>query len=232
MKKVLITRQKDQAKALTKALKDNGFEVFVEPLFSVKKSLVKKISKKISAVILTSANACDAVIKSGISRDVKIFAVGKKTVEKLSQDGFKNIVFSPKKTATSLFELIIKAHKNKSQPILYFQGEITSFDFKKELKKFGLEVQNILAYGTLEKQNFSKKLQQFSLENHFDHVLIFSQNSAKIFFKLAKKHNLLEYFKASQILCLSEKILSEVRKSGFKNSATFGQFPILKNFYE
>jgi uroporphyrinogen-III synthase len=233
MKNILITRQKKRSQKMLQLLEDQGFEVFAEPLFSVKKILPKKaFLKQPSALIITSSNACGALEKSGISKDVKIFCVGKTTAEKLAALGFEKVVFPKKENALFLKDLIVETYKTKSEPLLYFQGAITSFDFKKELKKFGFEVENILSYETKEKQNFSLKLQNFCKKNNFDQILIFSQNSLRIFLKLAAKHNMLEYFKASQILCLSEKILLEVKKLGFQNSATFNQLPILKNFYE
>jgi uroporphyrinogen-III synthase len=143
-----------------------------------------------------------------------------------------SLAFAPKNSAESLLDLIIKSEENKSAPMLYFHGSIVSLDFKRELEKLGFKVENILAYETQELANFSDELLQFVKNNSFDQVLLFSQNSVRIFFKLAAKHNLLEYFKDAQLLCLSEKILHDVRNYGFINSATFDQFPILNNFYD
>ncbi|MES2961223.1 MAG: uroporphyrinogen-III synthase [Pseudomonadota bacterium] len=218
---------------MVKTLEQEGFSTFCEPLFSVKKiSSGQKIPGKISAIIISSSNACDAIIDFGLPKDVKIFAVGKKSAQKLIEVGFKNVEFAPKNSAESLLNLIIESEENKSTPILYFHGSIVSLDFKKELEKSGFKVENILSYETQEMPNFSAELLQFIKNNSFDQVLLFSQNSAKIFFKLAAKHNLLEYFKDAQLLCLSEKILHDVRNYGFTNSATFDQFPILNNFYD
>jgi len=234
MNSILITRPKNQSQEIVKTLEDQGFSTFVEPLFSVEKIAIKKdlIDEKISAIIVTSANACSALVDLSLPKDVKIFAVGKKTAQKLREIGFRNIAIPQENSAIALKDLIIQTHKNKLDPILYFHGSIISLDFEKELNSFGFKVRKIASYETQEVENFSAELLQFSCEKSFKNVLIFSQNSAKIFEKLTRKHNLLEYFKGSQLVCLSEKILSDVKNFGFQNSITFDQFPILKNFYD
>lgn len=233
MKNILITRPKNQAQDLARTLTAQGFSTFIEPLFSVKKLPVssEKIDE-ISAVIITSANASFALIDSSLPKETKIFAVGKKTAEQLLENGFKNIIFSPQNSAKSLCELIQKTHEDKTRPILYFHGSIMSLDFARELKKFDFNVKNICVYKTEEMTNFSAEFLQFAQRNSCDEVLIFSKNSAQIFFKLAKKHNLLEYFNSSQILCLSSEILNLVKEFGFKKVKTFSENLTLKNFYD
>lgn len=234
MKSALITRQKNQSQEIVKLFENQGFEAFVEPLFFVEKIDVKTqvIFEKFSAAIVTSINACSALNDFAFPKDKKIYAVGKKTAEELRKNGFKNIAISQENSAISLMKLIVETHEDKLNPILYFHGSIINLDFEKELKRFGFKVRKILSYRTCESENFSSELLEFSRQKIFDHVLIFSQNSAKIFEKLARKNNLLEYFKASQLVCLSEKIRLDVENFQFKNPITFDQFPILKNFYD
>lgn len=232
MKNILLTRTHEHSHELAELLKKEGFSTFIEPLFSVKKiTISQKNNSQIPAVIITSANSCDAVIDFGFDKNVKIFSVGKKTTQKLITAGFTNIVTAPESSAESLKQLIIQT-TDKSSEILYFHGSIITLDFQSELAQFNLKVQKILAYETLAAENFSPEFLQISRQKTFDHVLLFSQNSAQIFFKLATRHNLLEYFAASQILCLSEKILTDVKNFGFTNSANFTEFPILKKIYD
>ncbi len=228
MKNILLTRPHEHSHELAELLEKAGFATFIEPLFVVKKnSVTKRNQNQISAVIITSANACDAVIDFGFSKDVKIFSVGKKTAQKLIAHGFTNIITAPENSAESLKNLIAKT-ADQSSEILYFQGSVVTLDFQSELKN----VTNILAYETFANENFSTEFLKISQQKTFDQVLLFSKNSAQIFFKLAARHNLLEYFATSQILCLSEKILDCVKKFGFTNSTTFAEFPILKKFYD
>ena len=235
MKNLLITREEERSQEIVKLLKSRGFNVFFERLFEVTKfPEAFSFSKEylISGLIVTSVNAVLSIKKSGLPKDVRIFSVGKRTAEELIRNGFKNVIIAPKKSAKSLVNFIKINHQNKSHPLLYFQGSVTSLDFKKELEFFGFKVENILAYETHPKQNFSENFLEIYQKTSFEYVLIFSQNSAKIFFNLAKQHNLLEYFSSAKILCLSPKILEEARNLGFQNSAIFTEIPTLSNFYD
>jgi uroporphyrinogen-III synthase len=232
MKNILITRQKNRSQPLIQIFESEGFKTFIEPLFSVKKNnILKKNFQKNSAIIITSSNACEAIFGLNFSKQTKIFVVGKKTKQKLSEFGFENIAVAAENSALSLQDLIIKTH-NKDNSLIYFHGSKITLDFKKNLKNLGFKVKKILAYQTFENENFSDDFLEISQKKIFDYVLIFSQNSAKIFMRLVKKNNLVEYFKHSQILCLSPKILEQIQKFGFKNSLIFDQFPILKKFYD
>jgi uroporphyrinogen-III synthase len=233
MKNVLVTRTINQAQELVQTLENQGITTFVEPLFSVEKIEVKtQFTQEISAIIITSSNAASGIISLNLPKTIKIFAVGKKTAQKLSELGFSNIIFPQENSAAALLKLITENHKDKTGLILYLHGSIITLDFEKELKDSGFNVKKLLTYKTHEIANFSPQLLKFLQQNNFDHILFFSQNGVKIFFNLAKKHNMLEYFTRTRLVCLSQRILTETQKFNFKNSATFDQFPILKNFYD
>ncbi len=231
MTNVLITRSYKNSFELNKTLSADGFKIFCEPLFKVKKLGDVKFNNNFSAVIISSSNACDAVINSGFSKDIKIFSVGKKTAQNLSLAGFYNISIAPNNSAESLKNMIIK-EGNRDAKILYLHGSIVTLDFAEELAKNDFKVEKILVYETQENSCFSWELLEKTKSDKFDQILIFSKNSARIFFKLATKHNLLEYFLESQILCFSKEILDEAKNLGFKKCKTFSDLPILANFYD
>ncbi len=246
-KSVLITRPKDQAQEIVQYLENQGFEVFVEPTFLVQKISLEKLDalrdlsqKKIQALILTSSNAADVALKAaeilGLSKEIKIFAVGKKTAQKFLAAGYENVICSAQNSAADLVKIILSDRKILSQKnqeiLLYFCGEFVTVDFKAELEKAGVTVEKILSYKIVEESNFSENFLAKIKKLQFDFVLLYSKNSAQHFCELSQKHNLLEYFRSPRILCLSEKILSVLRNFGFKNSATFDEIPILKKFYD
>ncbi len=228
---ILLTREQNKSLELLNLLTKAGFKTFSEPLFLTKNvsNIKLKGLKQPSFVIITSQNACNGLLKSGISKDIKIYAVGKKTARSLENLGFNQVVFPEVSSAKALKEMILAQEKPSCGA--YFHGSIISLDFAAELKAAGFLIEKIQSYKIYRKNNFSKELLDFSKTEFFAKVLIFSQNSAKIFLDLAKKHNLLAYFKQSQILCMSEKILLEIKNSGFENAAIFSDFPILKEIY-
>ncbi|NBV06836.1 MAG: uroporphyrinogen-III synthase [Proteobacteria bacterium] len=244
---ILITRPKDQAQKIVQHLEKSGFEVFIEPTFLVEKidpknslSLKKLSQEKIQAIILTSGNAAEVAFAAteifNFDKNIKIFAVGQKTAEIFVSNGFANIKISQRNSAEDLKKLILSdqelSDKKSCELLLYFCGEFITLDFKIELEKQGFRVEKITSYKIIEEKSFSENFLKHTKKSSFDFVLLYSKNSARHFCDLCKKHNLLEYFQASKILCLSDKILSYLHNFGFKNSATFDEIPTLKKFYE
>ena len=224
MKNILITRPQEQAVELADVFAKHGDFPFIEPLFEVEKIFPSLPSNNFSALVVTSINACQVLENSGFDRQIKIFTVGKITARKLRQMGFNNVILSPENSAKSLENLIAQEKGN----ILYLRGSKISFDFAKSFAA----ISEILVYKIHEKENFSAQLLNFAKKRRFDEVLLFSRNSAEIFFKLAIKHNLLEYFLEAQIFCLSENIRSRAEEFGFKKTANFSNHSILKNIYD
>jgi uroporphyrinogen-III synthase len=203
MKNILITRDETASAALLARLDAKNYRYFFEPLFSVKNLPIKKPEIDFSAIIITSANACFALQKIGANKEIKIFTVGKHTAKKLNRAGFNNVVISKNNSAESLLDSLIL----ENGKFLYLRGLAISFDFKKHLKN----VFEIIAYETIEIENFSAKFAKIS----YDEVYIFSQNSCRIFHQIISRNNLLEYFASAQILCLSPQIAEYAKNLGF-----------------
>lgn len=230
VKNILITRAREKSVEMVKVLENSGFATFCEPLFMVEKFAVVERFAAVNFVIVTSANALYSLAQSNLEQNIKIYAIGKKTAEALKRQGFINVFYPEEYNALALKNLILQ--KEKPGCGLYFHGSLISLDFGQELAKYGFVIKNILSYKILENAGFSADLLNFTKTTDFTHILIFSKNSAKIFCQLAKTHNLLEYFKKSEILALSEKILDSLKDFGFTNSRLFTSLPILKNFYD
>lgn len=230
MKNILITRSKSRSKKLKEHLESLGYKVFIEALFSIKKNFLVgdfliKNTEKISNILISSANAIYVLKELKITKETPIYTVGSSTADKIKKLGYNNIHYPQKACGKELYKIII----NKLEPktIHYFHGEKISFDFKTKLQKKGFEIENFEVYKTREIKNFSKELRNFSMNNKFDEILIFSQNSLEIFDRLSTKHNLLEYFNYSNIICLSTKIANIAQKIGFKKTQIFHKNPVL-----
>ncbi len=235
MKNILITRSKNRSKKLKESLECLDFKVFIEPLFSIKKNflemdLLEKEVSQISNILISSANAIYILQKLKIPKETPIYAVGSSTANKIKKLGYKNIFYPQKSSGQELYKIII--NNLEPQKIHYFHGEKISFDFKKKLQKKGFEIKNFEIYKTREIKKFSKQLSSFVEKNKFAEVLIFSQNSLEIFYKICLKHNLVEYFNCANIMCLSNKIAKYAQKIGFKKTQIFHKNPVLNKFYD
>lgn len=218
MKKTfLLTRAKENNEKIAKTLENKGFESIIEPIFSVK-ILQPDLPKIIpQAIIITSANAALAVILAKLPLDIKIFALGKKSAKKLVTAGYKNIFYAKDAAALSLREKILEELKAKDGNLFYFCSDSITLDFKQSLEPLGFKVDKILSYEINWHINFSAEFLQKITKKPIDFVIFYSQNNAKHFYFLIKKHNLLEYFSTSTLVCLSEKIATELKNLGLQN---------------
>ena len=233
-KTILITRPRSEAIDLDLFLQNQGFNTIIEPIFDAKivENSQNFAKNPPQAAILTSSNAIPTFLTCDFHKNIKIFTIGKKTAQKLRENGYENVFFPPKTSTLLLKNLILHEASPKAGKILYFCGNFITFDFGAELMAQGFEAESINAYQVDYKNEFSAEFLSRIKQENIDFVLIFSKNGAKNFHNLTKKHNLLEYFNKSAILCLSNKIADVIKDLGFKISANFDEIMSLKNFYE
>lgn len=223
MKKILITRPKEQATELANFINSSGNFAFIEPIFEVEFYNYTKINYPFLAIIITSINAVSALEAINPKKNIKIFTLGKKLSEKLTNLGFTNLTIA-KDSAAQLFIEIAKFN----EAILYLRGERISFDFAAQFKN----ILEIVTYKIVENRAFSENFLNFCKNNNFDEILLFSKNSGETFISLLKRHNLLANFINSKMVCLSKNICDFLDKSGFKNHQTFAENLIVKKFYD
>lgn len=223
MQNCLIIRAKEEADKTAVILQNKGLNPIIEPIFSVENITTILANKNPQAIIITSSNACNAIINSDLLLNVKIFAIGKQSAQKLVAAGYNNIFYATEKSALSLKNLIIKNLDPKMGQILYFCGDTITLDFKKELEPLGFSIEKIIAYKIIWHQNFSTDFLQKIPTLPINFILFYSQNSVKKFYDLAKNNNLLVYFHNSKILCFSDKIMITAKKLGFKNLGDFSE---------
>lgn len=229
MSTCLIIRAQEEAQKTAKMLETRGFKAIIEPIFSVKKLAVDVTDKNPQALIITSSNACEAVINSGFTKDVKIFAVGQQSAQQLAAKGYSNITYSPENSAASLNNIISASLDPLAGRILYFCGDTITLDFQLELEPLSFRVAKILAYKIKWHENFSPEFLTKIGKEPLNFILFYSQNSLKNFHRLAKNNNLLEYFGDSTLLCLSDKIAVTAKELGFKK---IGDFKILQKNHQ
>lgn len=222
MKNIVITRPQEQSKALANYIERQNHKAICEPIFVVENLHFLLEKNDFSALIITSINARDALEKIAPAKEIKIFTIGKKLAQSLQEKGFYNLEIA--ENAKNLAQKIA----NFEGKILYLRGEKITFDFA---EKFNFVSEKIV-YKIIANPSFSAGFLDFCSQNSIHEVLIFSKNSADIFINLAKKHDLLEFFFQSKIVCLSEKIRQYVENQGFTQNEIFAENLIVKSFYE
>jgi len=218
---IVITRPKEDSLHLMDSLVKLGHIVTHLPVIKIEKLETKKINLlDYKAIIFTSSNAIKFMNIEKFNSNIKCFCVGKTTELTARKVGFIN-TFSSEGTVDSLIELILRTLDNKSGKLLYLSSEFVSKDIDKDLIKAGYLVDRISNYTTLPVEEVDKKTLDFFEKKPPDVIFIYSSKSAKNLFNLINKYSLLNVVTQSNLMCISEKVLSVLKKIKWKKAFVF-----------
>ena len=218
---IIITRPKEDSLYLIENLIKLGHVVTHFPVIKIEKLETKKINLlNYQAVIFTSSNAIKFMNIEKFNSKIKCFCVGKATELTARQVGFINI-FTSEGTVDSLIELIMRTLDSKSGKLLYLSSEFISRDLDTDLKKAGFSVDRMSNYTTLPIEEIDKKTLDFLKRKSPDAIFIYSSRSAKNLFNLINKHSLLNVVTQSNLMCISEKVLSVLKQIKWKEEFIF-----------
>jgi len=215
MDKILLTRPKELSNQIAKTLSYKNIPSLIQPLFSISQiKNLQPINQEPQAILITSCSAIFAFKKLEIKKDVLVLTVGKKTALKIKNLGYKNVLYA-NNSALSLLSLALDKLSKNDGLVIYLAGEKITLDLAKELQKRNFLAQKIVVYKTIECKKFSLKTIKEIENGNISQIWIYSKNSLEIFYKLAKKHNLLGCLNKIKILCFSQKIVDLAKKLGF-----------------
>ncbi len=218
---IVITRPKEDSLYLIENLLNLGHVVTHLPVIKIEKLETQKINLlNYQAVIFTSSNAIKFMNIEKFNSKIKCFCVGKATEFIARQVGFIN-TYTSEGTVDSLIELIKRTLDSKLGKLLYISSEFISKDLDKDLIKVGYFVDRISNYTSIPVEEIDKKTLDF-LEKNPPHVIfIYSSKSAKNLFNLINKYSLLNVVTQSNLMCISEKVLSVLKHIKWKKVFVF-----------
>ncbi len=218
---IVITRPKEDSLLLIENLIKIGHTVTHLPVIEIKKLETEKINLlNYQALIFTSSNAIKFMNIEKFNSKIKCFCVGKATELTARQVGFINI-FTSEGTVDSLIELIMRTLDSKSGKLLYLSSEFISKDLDKDLVKAGYSVDRVSNYTSIPVENIDKKTLDFFEKKPPDVIFIYSSKSAKNLFNLINKYSLLNVVTHSNLMCISEKVLSVLKQIKWKKVFVF-----------
>ncbi len=218
---IIITRPKEESLYLIENLIKSGHSVTHLPVIKIEKLQTKKINLlNYQAVIFTSSNAIKFMNIEKFNSKIKCFCVGKTTEFTAKKIGFVN-TYTSEGTVDSLIELIIRNLDNKSEKLLYLSSEFISKDLDQDLTNAGYSVDRISNYTSLPVEEIDKKTLNFLEKNPPDAIFIYSSRSAKNLFNLINKHSLLNVVTQSNLMCISENVLSVLNQIKWKKVFIF-----------
>ena len=120
-----------------------------------------------------------------------------------------------------MIELIKRIIDSKSGRLLYLSSEFISKDLDKDLINSGYSVDRISNYTSLPVETIDKKTLDFLEKKPPDAIFIYSSKSAKNLFNLINKYSLLNVVTQSNLMCISEKVLSVLKQIKWKKVFVF-----------
>ena len=218
---IVITRPKEDSLHLIDNLIKSGHTVTHLPVIRIKKLETEKVNLlNYQAIIFTSSNAIRFMNIEKFNLKIKCFCVGRATELTAKQVGFIN-TFTSEGTVDSLIELIMRTLDSKSGKLLYLSSEFISKDLDKDLVKEGYSVDRVSNYTSIPVKNVDKKTLDFFEKKPPDVIFIYSSKSAKNLFNLINKYSLLNVVTHSNLMCISEKVLSVLKQIKWKKVFVF-----------
>ena len=219
---ILITRPLIDSEDLMGKLFSLGHKIVHIPTLKISAANVSSVdAKKYDAFIFTSANAIRNLKLVNQDTNKICFCVGSITEKIVRLKGYNNTI-SAGGTVNALKNIILNSDQiDKKKSIAYFCGDYISSNLDKELKNEGFQVDKIINY-TSEKITELNEENNKIIKNHPpDIIFIYSQRSAESFIEIVKKYSLNGLMTESRVLCISEKVLGVLKKSGWKKLEVF-----------
>ena len=219
---ILITRPLIDSEDLMGKLFSLGHKIVHIPTLKVTGANVSPVdAKKYDAFIFTSANAIRNLKLNNQDNSKICFCVGSITEKIVRQKGYNNTI-SAGGTVNALKNIILNSDQiDKKKSIAYFCGDYISSNLDIELKNDGFQIDKIINY-TSEKITDLNEENNRIIKNHPpDIIFIYSKRSAESFIEIVKKYSLSGLMTESRVLCISEKVLGVLKKSGWKKLEVF-----------
>jgi uroporphyrinogen-III synthase len=213
---ILITRPKNQAEYTAQVLKKKGYDVLIDSLIEIEVNteITNSDLNQFSHFVVTSTNAVKYIYQLNLNKNKVFFAVGNKSKEEIKKLGFKSVI-GAKNSAISLRDLMIKKLDKNKDKVLYFRGDVVSYDLGSFFQKQGFDFHSNIAYKSRESSGFKQETIVKIKANEISQILIYSQRAAEVFCRLSKFHGILNEIIDIEIVCLSNNISSYFSNEGF-----------------
>ncbi len=213
--RALITRPREDARALAKLLGGLGIECVIEPLLTIEPVKDPGIDfTGIQAVLLTSSNgaralaAWDAGKSAAAWRNLPVFAVGEATANAAREAGCRRVVGATG-DVDALAKLVVERLEPKGGVLLHIAGTHVAGDLAGLLAKSGFTVRRAVIYQAREADCISAELIAMIEAGGIDVALFFSPRTAKSFVTLAFEAGVSSACEGVVALCLSAAVARE-----------------------
>ena len=211
---ILLTRPLEDCKDLIIKFKSLGHKVSHLPVIKIQKIDYEEPNfNDFKGIIFTSANSVKNLNISNVDKQIDCYCVGSATENIAKKNGFQNI-FCAEGNVNNLKEIILQNFDQKKGRLLYASGEMISSSLDRDLISEGYLVKRIINYTVLPIEEISDEFIKDLKSSIPDMIFIYSENSARKYFNLMKKYDLLDFWMNTNLMCIGEKassILNEIK---------------------
>ena len=180
----LVTRPREDAEGIAKALEGLGLLVRIEPLLSIDVRHDPDLSLDgVQANLATSANGVRGLAANLRDRGLPLFAVGEATARAARDHGFA-LVESAGGDVASLAELVVRRRRPADGALLHAAGTQLAGDLAGQLTAAGFTVRRAVLYEAKTAETLSPSLAALLGDGGLDLALFFSPRTAATFVTL------------------------------------------------
>ncbi|MFQ5765450.1 MAG: uroporphyrinogen-III synthase [Rhodospirillales bacterium] len=209
--RLLVTRPREDAEALTAALARRGIETLVEPLLSV--ADVDGPAPDLSgvqAILITSANGVRAFARRHEGREIAVYAVGDASARAARELGFSTVV-SASGDVDTLAALVEAELDPAAGALIHVAGSHVAGNLSAMLESARFEIRRHVLYEARAAETFSGETENALRRGELDGVLLYSPRTAAAFARLVAAAGLSAALDGVTAYCLSEPVANEIR---------------------
>lgn len=234
-KKVIVTRAKEQARALSTKIKQYGGVPIEVPLIMFERTeaaSIKKIHAKLDTydwIVFTSVNGIryfmeDIGIHKEILKKKKIAAVGNKTAAFLKTTGLKaDLVPKDFVAEELLLELVEQLRPGNS--VLLVKGNLARELLPRMLKEKGIDVTECIVYETKANEEGMKQLREIVASEKIDFITFTSSSTVNSFLLSFPKIDKL-FLKEVQLASIGPITSQTLMENGLEVDITANEYTI------
>jgi uroporphyrinogen-III synthase len=212
--RVLITRPRERAGELARALERRGDTPLIEPLLTIEPvaGIVPQL-EGVQAIVLTSARAVPAL--SAAAKALPVFAVGDATAAAARRTGCSAVI-SAGGAAADLARSIAAQCDPGAGALLHLSGEQVREGLAEDLAAAGFALRRQAVYRAVAADALAPATLEALAARQVDAVLLFSPRTARVFVELIGGHGLRAPATAIAAICLSAAVAQPCREIAWR----------------
>lgn len=225
-KRILVTREANQAKSFASKIIENGGQPTVVPLLNIScihggknHEMLQRLSN-FEWIFFSSVNGVDCFFSllesSGIRlSDVKLAAVGQKTGEAIKRYGYEVDFFPTIYDGENLAKEFIETYKHVGR-ILLIQGSRSRDVIYKGLVAANINVETFVVYQTVYNESVKEELKEVIQGTTFDFITFTSPSCVEAFYEFLEGNVNLPL--ATKIVCIGKTTAERARELGMEDT--------------